>query len=76
MYRSNGEWSILGAPAIRHVFYYLCCIYPYPDVTFYLQVRKKKERKKNCSVDCFSLTFLIYLYTYIYVYIYIIYLSN
>ena len=39
VYRSNGEWQILGAPGIRHVIMYLCCPEPYPDVTFYLKVK-------------------------------------
>ena len=47
VYRSNGEWQILGAPGIRHVIMYLCCPEPYPDVTFYLKVMFDRFREKQ-----------------------------
>ena len=37
-YMSNGEWAIVGVPAVRHELMYGCCPEPYPDVTFYVQV--------------------------------------
>ena len=37
-YISNGEWTIVGVPAVRHELIYGCCPQPYPDVTFYIQV--------------------------------------
>ncbi|KAJ8304648.1 hypothetical protein KUTeg_018231, partial [Tegillarca granosa] len=38
---TNVEWDVTGFPAIRHVLYYGCCPEPYPDVTFYLQLKRK-----------------------------------
>ena len=37
----NGEWELLGMPMRVHVIYYGCCPEPYPDVTFYIIIRRK-----------------------------------
>ncbi|XP_069136840.1 neuronal acetylcholine receptor subunit alpha-10-like [Argopecten irradians] len=37
----NVEWSISTFTAARHVLYYGCCIEPYPDVTYYLTIKRK-----------------------------------
>ncbi|KAL4227651.1 Neuronal acetylcholine receptor subunit alpha-7-like [Mactra antiquata] len=41
MFVANGEWKLLGIPAIRHEVIYNCCEEPYPDVTFYIQIKRK-----------------------------------
>ena len=40
-YVENGEWHLIGMPLRRHVITYNCCVHPYPDVTFYLVIRRK-----------------------------------
>lgn len=40
-YVSNGEWDIVAVPLIRHVDYYNCCPEPYPDVTFYVMLKRR-----------------------------------
>ncbi|XP_013381705.1 neuronal acetylcholine receptor subunit alpha-7 [Lingula anatina] len=39
-YVENGEWDIVDTVARRNVIYYDCCPEPWPDVTFYLQLRR------------------------------------
>ena len=62
VYRSNGEWQILGAPGIRHVIMYLCCPEPYPDVTFYLKVMFDRFREKQYTRGCIYVNMLCFLY--------------
>merc|ERR1712088_844367 len=40
-YYINVEWDILRVPAERHVKVYPCCPEPYPDIFFYLKIRRK-----------------------------------
>ncbi|XP_053406310.1 CHRNA7-FAM7A fusion protein-like [Mercenaria mercenaria] len=40
-YKENGEWEIVGAPAVRHVNYFSCCPDPFPDVTFYVTLKRR-----------------------------------
>ncbi|KAL5003928.1 hypothetical protein ScPMuIL_017384 [Solemya velum] len=40
-YVSNGEWDIISVPLTRHVEYYNCCEEPYPDVTFYVILKRR-----------------------------------
>ncbi|XP_056013106.1 neuronal acetylcholine receptor subunit alpha-10-like isoform X2 [Ostrea edulis] len=35
------EWELISVPMIRKVIYYKCCPEPYPDVSFYLKMRRK-----------------------------------
>ncbi|XP_041366453.1 neuronal acetylcholine receptor subunit alpha-10-like isoform X2 [Gigantopelta aegis] len=37
----NGEWELVGIPVVRHVLVYSCCPEPYPDVTFYVTIKRK-----------------------------------
>ncbi|XP_069137979.1 neuronal acetylcholine receptor subunit alpha-10-like [Argopecten irradians] len=37
----NVEWNISSFTAVRNVVYYGCCPEPYPDVTFYLTIKRK-----------------------------------
>ncbi|XP_053405060.1 neuronal acetylcholine receptor subunit alpha-9-like [Mercenaria mercenaria] len=41
MFVANGEWELIGLPSIRHEIMYACCPQPYPDVTFFIQIRRK-----------------------------------
>ncbi|WAR00750.1 ACHA7-like protein [Mya arenaria] len=38
---ANGEWDIIGVPTERKEIIYQCCPEPYPDVRFYVQMRRK-----------------------------------
>ena len=40
-YIDNGEWELLSARAIRNVKYYGCCPEPFPDVTFWMHLRRR-----------------------------------
>jgi len=35
------EWDLMEISAIKHIAYYPCCEEPYPDITFYLRLRRK-----------------------------------
>ncbi|WAR00523.1 ACHA7-like protein [Mya arenaria] len=41
MFIANGEWEILGVPTERKEILYVCCPEPYPDIRFYIQMRRK-----------------------------------
>ncbi|KAK3602116.1 hypothetical protein CHS0354_023095 [Potamilus streckersoni] len=40
-YVDNGEWTLVGTKLKRNVIYYACCPEPFPDVTFYLHLRRR-----------------------------------
>ncbi|XP_067667361.1 neuronal acetylcholine receptor subunit alpha-10-like [Haliotis asinina] len=40
-FKVNTEWDLVSVPVERHVLYYGCCPEPYPDVTFYVNLRRK-----------------------------------
>ncbi|XP_046373235.2 neuronal acetylcholine receptor subunit alpha-10-like isoform X2 [Haliotis rufescens] len=40
-FKVNTEWDLVSVPVERHVVYYGCCPEPYPDVTFYVNLRRK-----------------------------------
>ncbi|XP_067665507.1 neuronal acetylcholine receptor subunit alpha-10-like [Haliotis asinina] len=40
-FKVNTEWDLIGVPVKRHVVHYACCPEPYPDVTFYVKLRRK-----------------------------------
>lgn len=42
-YIEHNEWDIAAFPVIRHVLHYNCCPEPYPDVTFYLTLKRKSQ---------------------------------
>ncbi|XP_060581660.1 neuronal acetylcholine receptor subunit alpha-10-like isoform X2 [Ruditapes philippinarum] len=37
----NGEWTLINTKVQRNVIYYPCCPEPFPDVTFYVQLRRR-----------------------------------
>nr|XP_022332567.1 neuronal acetylcholine receptor subunit alpha-10-like [Crassostrea virginica] len=40
---TNVEWTYISLKAERHVLYYGCCPEPYPDVTYYLRLKRKPQ---------------------------------
>ncbi|XP_069137246.1 neuronal acetylcholine receptor subunit alpha-9-like isoform X2 [Argopecten irradians] len=42
-YVEHNEWKLTGMPSVRHVLYYACCPEPYPDITFYINIRRKSQ---------------------------------
>lgn len=40
-YIVNSEWEVNNIPVERHVLYYNCCPEPYPDVTFYIVMKRR-----------------------------------
>lgn len=40
-YVKSGEWDLLATEQRRNVVVYTCCIEPYPDVTYYIHIRRK-----------------------------------
>lgn len=40
---TNVEWTYVSLKAERHVLYYGCCPEPYPDVTYYLKLKRKPQ---------------------------------
>ncbi|KAK3097242.1 hypothetical protein FSP39_007950 [Pinctada imbricata] len=40
-YVDNGEWTLVDTKGVRNVKYYPCCPEPFPDVTFYLHIRRR-----------------------------------
>ena len=38
---SNGEWDLIGMPLRRHELWYSCCPAPYPDLTFWVVIRRR-----------------------------------
>ena len=40
-YIFSGEWELLGVEIVRNEEFYACCDVPYPDVTFYISMRRR-----------------------------------
>jgi len=40
-YEENGEWKLLSQGCNKHYVKYLCCIKPYPDMTYYFVIRRR-----------------------------------
>lgn len=40
-YVNNGEWTLVATKVVRNEITYPCCPEPFPDVTFYIQVRRR-----------------------------------
>ncbi|ESO92118.1 hypothetical protein LOTGIDRAFT_176763, partial [Lottia gigantea] len=55
----NGEWELLGLAVERNVVTYNCCNEPFPDVTFYIYLRRRiKYYFMNIIIPCIILSFL------------------
>lgn len=56
---SNGEWELLKVEAIRNVITYPCCPEPFPDVTFYIHIRRRTlYYTYNVVIPCIMLSTL------------------
>lgn len=60
------EWDVLGVPAKRHERYYPCCPEPFPDITYYVKIRRKTLfYTVNLIIPCVSISFLTVLVFYL-----------
>ncbi|WKX91824.1 hypothetical protein Q1695_010115 [Nippostrongylus brasiliensis] len=58
-YQESVEWDLLSVVGTRHEKWYPCCDYPSIDITYYLQIRRKKLfYTVNLVVPCASLAAL------------------
>ncbi|KAI0214558.1 Acetylcholine receptor subunit alpha-L1, partial [Lamellibrachia satsuma] len=58
-YINNGEWQLLQATAVRNVMFYPCCVEPFPDVTFWLHLRRRTAHYTlNVILPCVMLSVL------------------
>ncbi|XP_045215710.1 neuronal acetylcholine receptor subunit alpha-10-like isoform X1 [Mercenaria mercenaria] len=56
---SNGEWELIKVEAIRNVITYPCCPEPFPDVTFYIHIRRRTlYYTYNVIIPCVMLSTL------------------
>uniref|UniRef100_A0A8C4X408 Neuronal acetylcholine receptor subunit alpha-7 n=1 Tax=Erpetoichthys calabaricus TaxID=27687 RepID=A0A8C4X408_ERPCA len=64
-YLQNGEWDLIGVPGSRSEIFYDCCKEPYPDVTFYITIRRRTlYYALNLLIPCVllsSMTLLVFL---------------
>ncbi|XP_033725858.1 neuronal acetylcholine receptor subunit alpha-10-like [Pecten maximus] len=55
----NGEWELVENKVERNQVYYNCCSEPFPDVTFYIYLRRRiKYYFMNIIIPCIILSFL------------------
>ncbi|CAI9742500.1 neuronal acetylcholine receptor subunit alpha-10-like [Octopus vulgaris] len=55
----NGEWELVSVKVRRNVVYYACCTEPFPDVTFYVHLRRRiKYYMMNLIIPCIILSIL------------------
>ncbi|XP_052085272.1 neuronal acetylcholine receptor subunit alpha-10-like [Mytilus californianus] len=55
----NGEWELIHVRVERNVIFYNCCEEPFPDVTFYVHLRRRvKYYFMNIIIPCIILSFL------------------
>jgi len=55
----NGEWELIHVKVERNVIYYNCCVEPFPDVTFFIHLRRRvKYYFMNIIIPCIILSFL------------------
>ena len=58
-YYISTEWDVMNVPAIRNEKYYPCCEEPYPDIIFYLALRRKSLfYTVNVIIPCVGISFL------------------
>ena len=58
-YIDNGEWKLISIVPIRNVVRYACCDAPFPDVTFWLHLRRRTTYYVfNVIIPCVILSFL------------------
>ena len=62
----NVEWDIVSVTAQKHIKQYICCIESYPDVTFYITMRRKTLfHTVNLILPCVVISFLTILVFYL-----------
>lgn len=62
----NVEWDIVSATAKKSIKRYICCIEPYPDLTFYITMRRKTLfHTVNLILPCVVISFLTVLVFYL-----------
>jgi nicotinic acetylcholine receptor len=65
-YYISTEWDVLQAHAVRNEKYYPCCAEPYPDIIFYLLLRRKSLfYTVNVIIPCVGISFLSVLVFYL-----------
>merc|ERR1739844_18807 len=65
-YYISTEWDVMLVPAIRNEKYYPCCEEPYPDIIFYLHLRRKSLfYTVNLIIPCMGISFLTVLVFYL-----------
>ena len=65
-YYISTEWDVMTAPAVRNEKYYPCCEEPYPDIIFYLTLRRKSLfYTVNVIIPCVGISFLSVLVFYL-----------
>ncbi|XP_063993392.1 acetylcholine receptor subunit alpha-like 1 [Diachasmimorpha longicaudata] len=65
-YYISVEWDILKVPAMRNEKFYICCEEPYPDIIFYLTLRRKTLfYTVNLIIPCVGISFLSVLVFYL-----------
>merc|ERR1719266_2113604 len=58
-YYISTEWDVMNVPAVRNEKYYPCCEEPYPDIIFYLALRRKSLfYTVNVIIPCVGISFL------------------
>nr|XP_006013208.2 PREDICTED: neuronal acetylcholine receptor subunit alpha-7-like [Latimeria chalumnae] len=64
-YMPNGEWDLVGVSGTRNEIFYDCCKEPYPDVTFYVTIRRRTlYYALNLLIPCVllsTMTLLVFL---------------
>ncbi len=65
-YYISTEWDVMQAHAVRNEKYYPCCEEPYPDIIFYLLLRRKSLfYTVNVIIPCVGISFLSVLVFYL-----------
>ncbi|CAH1797211.1 unnamed protein product [Owenia fusiformis] len=65
-YYRSVEWDLLSAPARRNEKFYPCCVEPYPDITFTIEMRRKTLfYTVNLIIPCVAISFLTVLVFYL-----------
>ncbi len=60
------EWDIMAIPANKTEIFYPCCAEPYPDITFYITMRRKVIFYAiNTIIPCFGISMLACLTFYL-----------
>ncbi|KAK0076553.1 hypothetical protein PV325_005198 [Microctonus aethiopoides] len=65
-YYISVEWDIIKVPAVRNEKFYICCEEPYPDIMFYITLRRKTLfYTVNLIIPCVGISFLSVLVFYL-----------